>query len=211
VVNKQIGRVRRVFAWAVEEELLPAEVHAALARVVGLKKGRSEAREKARVTPVAEDVVAATLPFLTATVRAMVEVQRLTGCRPQEVVLMRVSELDRSGPVWGYRPRRYKTEHHNAHDDPDRQRVIFLGPRAQEVLDPFLAGAGDGYVFSPARSESDRNAVRRENRLSPLTPSQAARRPKANRTRPPRDHYSVVAYRGAIRRACRLASRQAGR
>jgi hypothetical protein len=47
-VNKQIGRIKRLFAWAVEEELLPASVHQALLRVKGLKKGKGEAREKAR-------------------------------------------------------------------------------------------------------------------------------------------------------------------
>ena len=32
-VNKLVGRVKRMFAWAVEEELLPASVHAGLQRV----------------------------------------------------------------------------------------------------------------------------------------------------------------------------------
>jgi hypothetical protein len=39
-INKQISRVKRMFAWAVEEELVPAETHAALDRVAGLRKGK---------------------------------------------------------------------------------------------------------------------------------------------------------------------------
>src|SRR5207249_1142034 len=94
VINKQIGRIKRMFAWAVAEELLPVQVHEALRRVEGLRKGRSAAREKARVGPVPEEHVAAVLPRVPAAVRAMVEVQRLTGCRPHEVVLMRAADLD---------------------------------------------------------------------------------------------------------------------
>jgi integrase len=201
VINKQIGRIKRVFAWAVEEELLPVEVHAALARIIGLKKGRSAAFEKPRVKPVAPEAVAATLPLVPPTVAAMITVQQLTGCRPQEVVLLRVEDIDRSGSVWSYRPRRHKTEHHNQHDDPDRDRVIFFGPKVQAVLTPLLDGLTEGFVFSPARSEATRNAARRANRASPLTPSQKARRPKANPLRAPRDRYDVTAYRKAIRRA----------
>ena len=45
-------RIKRMFAWAVEEELVPVEVHAALLRVKGLKKGKAHAREKPRIRPV---------------------------------------------------------------------------------------------------------------------------------------------------------------
>jgi integrase len=38
-----------------------------------------------------------------------------------------------------------------------------------------------------------------------MTPSQAARRPKKNRVKSPRDHYDVGSYRRAITRGCELA------
>jgi hypothetical protein len=47
-INKQVSRIRRMFAWAVEEELVPVSVHAALLRVQGLKKGKSRAGKTAR-------------------------------------------------------------------------------------------------------------------------------------------------------------------
>ena len=188
VVNKQVGRLKRVFGWAVGQELVPAAVAGALAHVGGLKRGRSAAREKPRVGPVAGAVVDRTQPHLPPAVRVMVAVQRLTGCRPQEVVLMRAEEVDAAGPVWEYRPGRYKTEHHNPDADPDRARVIFLGPKAQEALAPLLAAAGGaGYVFSPARSEKERRG-----------PASACRRVYGER-------YTVHAYRQAVIRGCRAA------
>ena len=47
-INKLVSRVKRMFAWAVEEELVPVGVHAAFLRVKGLKRGKSAARETPR-------------------------------------------------------------------------------------------------------------------------------------------------------------------
>ena len=47
-----------------------------------------------------------------AQVWAMVELQRLSGMRPGEVVTMRTCDLDTSGRVWAYTPESHKTEHH---------------------------------------------------------------------------------------------------
>jgi hypothetical protein len=76
-VNKLIARVKRMFGWAVAEELLPASVHDALLRVEGLRRSKGQRREKPRVKPVAADMVKATLPYLPPIVRAMVEVPAL--------------------------------------------------------------------------------------------------------------------------------------
>jgi len=207
-INKQIARIRRMFAWAVEEELLPAAIHAALLRVGGLKKKRTQAREKPRIRRVPADHVNAVLPLVQAVVRTMIEVQRLCGGRPQDVVVMRGSDIDRTGPVWEYRPCQYKSEHHNEEDDPDLERLIFLGPRAQALLVPYLASNPTGYLFSPQHSEHERNARRRQQRKTPLWSShlRAQHTKKQTRSRPPlRDHYDVTSYRNAIRRACQKA------
>jgi hypothetical protein len=65
-INKQIGRIKRMFAWAVEEELVPATVHQALVCVKGLKKGKGEAREKPRVQRVPDAFIVEVLPHLAS-------------------------------------------------------------------------------------------------------------------------------------------------
>ena len=87
-----------MFAWATSEELIPHDVFRALGTVAGLEKGRSAAREKPTVGLVADEIVDRTLPLLSPTVATMVRVQRLTGMRPQEIVLMRPGDIDRSNP-----------------------------------------------------------------------------------------------------------------
>jgi len=46
-INKSIGRVRRCFKWAAENELVRRDMYHGLMAVSGLRKGRSEAREPA--------------------------------------------------------------------------------------------------------------------------------------------------------------------
>jgi hypothetical protein len=78
-VNSQVDRIRRVFRWAAEEELLPASVYQNLQTVAGLRQGKTEARETKPVRPVAAEVVEATLPYLPVIVRAMVRLQLVLG------------------------------------------------------------------------------------------------------------------------------------
>jgi integrase len=199
-VNRQVNRVRRMFKWAVESELVPVTVYQALAAVAGLAKGRSEAREKPPVGPVPDADVEAVLRHVNPVVAAMVRLQRLTGMRPQEVTLLRPVDVDRTDPAcWSYRPHRHKSQHH------ERERVIFLGPRAQAVLAPWLDREPDAYCFSPAEAVAARNAKRRAERRSPMTPSQASRRPKPDAKRRPGRRYTKDSYRVAIQRACEAA------
>src|SRR5262249_24410384 len=167
--------------------------------------GKGLAREKPRVRRVRVEHVEVVLPAVPEVVRAMIEVQRLCGCRPQDVVELRAADIDMSGPVWEYRPRRYKTEHHDDEGGPDRERVVFLGPHAQEILKPFFTSNPEDFLFSPRRSEENRLAQRRLQRKTPPWPSHAsyqARKKSARGRAPLRDRYDVASFRRAIRRAC---------
>ena len=82
-INKSIGRIRRCFKWAVENERVRPDMYHGLMAVSGLRKGRSEAREPDPVQPVDDATVQATLPHLTPVVADMIRLQRITGCRPQ--------------------------------------------------------------------------------------------------------------------------------
>lgn len=70
VINQRVNRIKRFWKWAVSEELAPSSVYHSLQTVTGLLYGRTTAREKERVKPVADEWVDATLPYLTHQVRA---------------------------------------------------------------------------------------------------------------------------------------------
>jgi integrase len=194
-INKRIGRIVRAFKWAVAEQLLPESVYSALKAVEGLKRGRCEARESKRVRPVPDAQVDMIRPYVSRQVWAMIELQRLTGMRPGEVTIMRTVDLDTSGRVWTYRPESHKTEHH------DRERIIFIGPRAQQVLRPWLRSDLTAYLFSPREAMEERRARMRAARKTPVQPSQRNRKkPRPRRT--PGERYDVPAYNRAIEYAC---------
>jgi integrase len=144
-----------------------------------------------------------TLPFLPSVVGDMVRFQRYTGCRPSEVCILRPSDLDRSDDVWRYQPAHHKSEHRGLN------RVIAIGPQAQDILRPYLLRDQTAYCFSPQESERKRRVAQHETRTTPL---RWGNRPGTNRTRhprrTPRDHYTTDSYRRAIRRACDKANAQ---
>jgi len=195
-VNQQIGRAKRIFRWAVENELVPAPVYQALAAVAGLRKGRTVAREPTPVLPVSKATIDATLPHLNRQVGAMVRLQALTGMRPGEVCRLRPCEVDTSGKVWEYRPGSHKTDHHG------HARVVYIGPKGQRVLAPWLTGrAADAHCFSPAEAKAERHVAMRKARKTRVQPSQR-NRAKRNPKRQPGDRYATASYANAIERAC---------
>jgi integrase len=174
-VNKARGIVVRCFNWAASEELIPASVPAALRTVPGLRKGRTAAKETPAVRPVDDRAVEATLPFLGDLVADMVRLQRLTGMRPGELLVISGDAIDRSdSECWRYEPAHHKCEHH------DQARVVYIGPRAIEILLPRLIQAGDGRIFLITRAAYRRAIVRACRRAFPH-PSISAIKP-ANRT-----------------------------
>lgn len=198
-VNTSVGLIRRAFRWAASEQLIPAAVSQALATVDGLRAGKTKARDPEPIRPVEDARVEATLPNVSPVVAAMIRLQRLTGMRPGAVCLVRPCDVDRTGDVWHYRPATHKTQHRG------RERVVFLGPQAQEILRPFLLREATAYCFSPAESEARCRADLHAARKTPLS---CGNRPGTNRRRKPArpvgDKYTTTSYARAIARGCEL-------
>lgn len=148
-VKGYLHRVKQMYRWAAEEEILPAEHWHAL-RAVRPSRAADAGRATPPVLPPGPGVVEATLPFLSHHWHDLVAVQRLTGMRPGEVCRMRVDEVDRSGPVWYYRPGRHKMTY-AGHD-----RVVRIGPQAQAILGPRLDAAPrhGGWAFPAPRNRT---------------------------------------------------------
>jgi integrase len=168
VVNQRVRRIIRAFKWAVGEELAPVEVYQSLKAVPGLQKGRSKARETEPVKPVDPAVVQKTLPHLQVATAGMVRLQLVTGMRPGEVCGLRLADLDRSGPVWLYRPAAHKTAWKG------KERVVAIGPKGQAVILDFVRlrcplcgvegrppriGCRDGALCGPCADRTDEAGV----------------------------------------------------
>ncbi len=202
-VNKRTGRITRIFKWAVGEAMVPPSVHHGLVAVSGLRRGRADVRESERVMPVPDAFVDAIRCHVSRQIWAMIQLQRLTGMRPGEVCSIRTVDVDRSGRVWVYTPESHKTEHHG------RERKIYIGPAAQEVLRPWFRTDLTANLFSPREALAERHAEQRRNRKTPLTPSQRKRKPKAKPKWSPGKHYDTRSYYHAVVYGIRSYNRHA--
>jgi integrase len=197
-INARVNKIRRAFRWAASVEMISGSIPQALGTVESLAIGRTAAPEPLPVRPVPEEHVTAVLPFLSAAVAAIVQLQLWTACRVEEALSIRGCELAPDGDVWIYRP----AQHKNAWRG--RNRTIVLGPRAIAVIQPFLQDEPDFYLFSPQRSTAAFHEGRRIGRQSKVTPSELrSRAPEPGKCR--NRKYDRRTYRQAIVRACDAA------
>lgn len=188
-VNDHVAIIKNFFRWGVEEELVPVEIHQSLLAVQQLRKGREgRVRDQKKVPPVAREIVEATLPYLMPQLVTMVKLQLYTAMRPDEVTIMRLSDIDQTGEIWVYTPHGHKTEHHGL------SRPVYLGPKCQELLQPWLDRPADAYFFSPREVVAATRAKRRKK--SSKGPE------KLNYQRAPRVCYDDETYCRAVKRAC---------
>jgi len=201
-VNARLRRLRQVFRWARRKRLVPPSVVAEVELVDPLPQGRSLARETAEVPPAPPAAVEAALPHVSNAVAAMIEIQRLTGMRPGEVIQMRLADITQrpvelphvvrqmaeGDPVWTFSPPRHKNAWRQ------HTRTVYLLADVQEVLRPFVLRVPrprlDQFLFSPC---------------------DASKRVSTDGKRAPRDRYTVGSYARAISRAVCAANAERAR
>ena len=191
-INKHTSRIKSLFKWGVEQEIVPAVVWHGLQAVAGLRRGRTDATEPEPVKPVLQAHIDAIQPFVSRQVWAITQLQLFTAARAGELVTMRATDIDRSGPIWIYKPTDHKTAHHGI------ERNIYIGPRAKEVIAPFLMSRPIGsYLFSPIDADKERYAEAECHRR----PNQKPNPRKTDRELG--EHYTTCSYRRSIDRACK--------
>jgi integrase len=207
VINRRVGRIKALFRWAESEELVPASTFHALQTVRGLPRGMPGVRESTPTEPAFWEQAEKIIPFCSPQIGAMLRLQWLAAMRSAEVRGMRTMDIDRSDPrTWYYRPGSDAGPvgtHKNAWRGQDR--VVVLGPRAIEVVTPWLRDDPAAYLFQPSEAVEEVNARRRAERRTPRTPSQLARKRKARRKRAPGRMYTTSSYAHAVARACARA------
>ena len=143
------------------------------------------------------------LPFMSAQVRAMVQLQLLTGARPGEIVQMTAAMIERTEPCWLFRPTEHKSKHHG------RIGSFFSVPSQWHSSRSSLSHAGRMCRSSPKEVIQSIRADRTASRKTPISCGNRTgtnRRQKPKRT--PGDAYTVASYELAIHRACRKAAKE---
>lgn len=190
--------INRCWRWGVRSELVTGTTFENLKSLESLKKNRSHAKESDKVKPVKWEDVAALESFVCRQIWAMILLQWHTGMRPGEVVLITPADIQKHDHIWIYRPHRHKTDYRG------KDRIIAIGKKAQEVLNPWLCRPNETPCFSPGESQGERYQQMRASRKSKVQPSQLDRS-KSDPKRAPGQAYQVSSYRRAITKACEKA------
>lgn len=135
-VNATLSRIRGMFRWGRERGMVPREVLVDLEAVSPVRAGDPRAREAQARTEIPEAHFRAALEHVPSwRMRAMLRLLRASGMRVGEACRMRLHLLDRSEDPWRYElGREHKTGHL-------RERVVWLGARAQAALGPVIEAA----------------------------------------------------------------------
>jgi integrase len=194
-VNRRLGIVKRMMAWALDEALISATVKAELSQVQMLKRGRSAAPERPPVREVPDDVFDATIAAMLPNTADLCRVHRLTGMRPDEICGLRWSCIDTSRVPWVYRPNNHKNDWRGDYGQP---RPILIGPRARAILDRHRDAE---FPFSPAAAVREWQAAKRAVATSPSRVCRA----DPHAVRVPGERWQTDSYTGTIAAACRRA------
>ena len=135
-INSQVYRIRVIFTWGQEEELVPDEIPAKLLALRPLKPG--QAPENDPVVAVPMDVVEATKEHLPQEAIDLIDVLYRSGARGGELYRLRVGDINqKSDDVWTYDMRQHKTTRFG-HD-----RSVKFGPHCIEILERLVEGRKD--------------------------------------------------------------------
>ena len=112
------------------------------------------------------------------------------------------------GKTWEYRPAYHKTAYRG------HERIIHIGPQAQEVLKPWLRMNLQEFLFQPAEAVEAHIQDRQANRKTPLS---CGNKPGTNRKQEPKrkpgEYYKPLVYARAVARAiakCNKARKKRG-
>ncbi|MEX2673806.1 MAG: site-specific integrase [Phycisphaeraceae bacterium] len=201
-INKQVSRVRQAFKWAASHELCSERVYRRLATVEALARG--EAPDRDRVKPVPRHHIRRirNRRNMTRPVRALIDLQLLTGARADELIRLRACDLDTSDRrCWTVTydgstdEKQHKTAHHG------KARVLYFGPKAQRILRLFITTERptDQPLFSPRESNAEAKA-RLATKGRGRRPNQKPNVPQTSRTIA--RQYTTASYRRQIHRLC---------
>jgi len=144
--NKGVNRIRLVFKWGVENEMVHPTTLQKLQAVAALLKGRTEAHDNAPRAAVDDSRIETVKNLVRSLVKDLIELQRLCGARSGELLKLTTGMIDRTGDVWKADINDHKTVHH------DQSRTLHFGPQAQLILAKYLSADPDAKLFGITRT-----------------------------------------------------------
>jgi len=144
--NHGVKRIRRIFKWGVENELVHPTTLQKLQAVAPLLAGRTEAKDNPPREAVDAERIETVRKLIRPMVRDLIDLQRLTGARSGELLQLTTGGINRTGDVWAAELSDHKTRHHG------QRRVLHFGPKSQLILSRYLSADPDAQLFPITRA-----------------------------------------------------------
>lgn len=160
-VNDYMARLKKIFVWGVRQEHMRQSVLGFFDLIDRVDESWSGIQRTEKVKPLPDELIDPILADVPKTVADLIRFQLLTACRPSEARLLRFCEIQISDGVWLYTPAQHKTSHRG------KTRVIPIGPRAQQIIEPHQGRDPNSYVFHsgdpayPYKKDSYSRSIRR--------------------------------------------------
>ena len=126
--HRQIKRIQAIFRWGVSFEIVPETVATALGTLRVLAVGETKAADFAARRAVPQADVDAVRAQLRPIHRDIFDLLLLTGCRPGELLGLRMKDIQRTGDVWRADLEKHKTAQIG------KSRTLFFNTAAQAIL-----------------------------------------------------------------------------
>lgn len=192
-INYRLTATKQMWKWAAAEGVIPIDDYNRIRDFPSIPVGRFGLPEPKEVLAVPEKTFLATLPFIPAPFNVIAELNRLTGCRPAEILAIRPADLDTTITPWAWRIPQHKSSWRG------KQKVLYLGPRCRELLTPLLEQTQPGeLIFSW-------EGVRKERAQSRQKKAKEAGRRASRNGKTKGDEIHVWNYGAAIGQAAKAA------
>lgn len=128
-IKKHINFFRQVFNWGMRKHLVSSVVCFELSQVPPLRPDRC--RKNPKRTVINRRVFESQLKYYPRVIADMMQMQLLTGMRPNEVCQVNLSEIDKTlfSDRWIYAPQLHKTAWRG------KERNILFGQSVREIID----------------------------------------------------------------------------
>lgn len=145
-INMSISRIRRMFRWAVENELVEPAVLQKLEAIAPLLAGRTAAKDYPARHPVPQSDIDAVKADVNQRTADMMELMLLSGARPGELIKLTGELLVKNGEVWVAKLSDHKMIHKG------KTRTLMFGPKAQLILTRYLKPNPSERLFPLSRN-----------------------------------------------------------
>lgn len=143
-INRMVGRIRTMWRWAERKKLVPPGSWGHLRTLAALRPLTPGVKESKPVKPCSKEDLERVAAKTARVPGAILLLCWETGARPGEFRALDVGEVDRSGEAWVCRPGKHKNAWRG------QGRAVVLTRRAQEIIEPFLAGKGPADPVFPS-------------------------------------------------------------